>query len=268
MDDLTYAIDDGVATITLDRPQAANAWSEAMIDSMLAALERAESEPEARAIVLTGAGKHFSAGGDLEAMRDQSGMFAGDPAELRRRYARGLQAITRRFERLEIPAVAAVNGAAIGAGLDLALMCDIRVADPAAKFGSTFARVGLIPGDGGAYLLTRVAGFARAAELILTARVFAAPDALIYGVVHELTAPGRAMARAHEVAAGIARLPANAVQAAKVALYRSYNRDPQVALELTAALQGLAQRSAGHAEAVERALEGLGRGSNRSEPTK
>ena len=250
LEDLRYEVDGPVATITLDRPEARNAWSEAMMQSMHTALDRAEGDPEVRVIVLTGAGTSFCAGGDLKAMRDRSGMFAGDPVELRRQYARGLQEITRRFERLERPVIAAINGAAIGAGLDLSLMCDIRVASRRAKFGSTFAAVGLIPGDGGAFLLTRVVGFAHATELILSARVFEAEEAARIGLVHELAEPDEVMPRALERAADIARLPGPAVQMARVALYRTYHQSAESALELTAALQGLVQHTAEHEAAV------------------
>ena len=181
-------------------------------------------------------------------------MFAGDPVELRTRYTEGLQSITRRMEGMEKPVVAAINGAAIGAGLDLSLMCDVRVASEKAKLGSTFAAVGLIPGDGGAYLLTRTIGFPRAVELILTARVLTAQAALAIDLVHEVVPHDDVLSRAHEVASEMARLPPAAVRMAKPALYRTYNRDLELALQLTAALQGLVQHSPDHEAAVDRIL--------------
>ena len=256
-DDVRFEIEDGVAILTLDRPASSNAWSEAMMRAVPERLDRAERD--ARALVITGAGRHFCAGGDLSAMRDRSGMFEGDPVALRTRYARGLQAVTRRFEHLEIPVIAAVNGAAIGAGLDLSLMCDIRVASDRARFGSTFASVGLIPGDGGAYLLTRAVGFSRAVELILTARVFDATEALRLGVVHDVVPHDDVLDVALERARHIASLPAPAVQMAKVALYRSYNQSSEVALQLTAALQGLVQHTREHEQAVLGMLDKISR---------
>lgn len=257
MPDVLYEVRDAVATITLNRPDARNAYSEAMVSELLEALDDADSNEAVRAVVVTGAGSVFSAGGDLKAMRDRTGMFAGDPAELRNQYRKGLQQITRRFDAFEKPVVVAVNGAAIGAGLDLALMADLRIASNDATFGSTFAKVGLIPGDGGAYLLTRVVGFARALDLVLTARIIGAPEALSMGLVTELAPKEEVVARAVERAEQIASLPPKAVQAAKACLYRSVDQDLETALQLTAALQATVQHTDDHVEAVERLINEL-----------
>lgn len=259
MPDVLYEVRDAVATITLNRPDARNAYSEAMVSELLEALDDADANEAVRAVVVTGAGSVFSAGGDLKAMRDRTGMFAGDPAELRNQYRKGLQQITRRFDAFEKPVVAAVNGAAIGAGLDLALMADLRIASNDATFGSTFAKVGLIPGDGGAYLLTRVVGFARALDLVLTARVIGAPEALAMGLVTELAPKEEVVARAVERAEQIASLPPKAVQAAKACLYRSVDQDLETALQLTAALQATVQHTDDHVEAVQDLLASLSR---------
>ena len=119
-----------LATITLDRPEARNAYSDEMCTQLVAALDAAEADPEVRCVILTGAGKAFHAGGDIKAMRARSGMFAGDPAELRTRYMQGIHAVPRRIAEFPKPLIAAINGAAIGAGLDLACMCDLRIARP------------------------------------------------------------------------------------------------------------------------------------------
>ncbi|MCA9571277.1 MAG: enoyl-CoA hydratase/isomerase family protein, partial [Myxococcales bacterium] len=139
--------------ITLDRPEARNAYSDAMIDALCAALDDAEDDDDVRVVVLRGAGPSFSAGGDLKAMQERSGMFAGDSARLRVAYARTIQRVPRRLLAFDKPIVAAVHGHAIGAGLDLACMCDLRVAASTARFGSTFVTLGLVPGDGGAAFL-------------------------------------------------------------------------------------------------------------------
>ena len=143
--DLQYRVEGPIARITLDRPDARNAYSDGMIDSLIAALDAAEADPSVRCVVLTGAGSAFSAGGDLKAMRDKTGMFAGGPAALRARYIARIQQIPRRMARRTLPVIAAINGPAIGAGLDLACMCDLRIAAEGARFGSTFTRVGLVP---------------------------------------------------------------------------------------------------------------------------
>ena len=257
--DVRYATDGPVATITLDRPEARNAYSEAMVGELVAAFDRAEDDPAIRAVVLTGAGKAFSAGGDLKRMRDRAGMFDGDPATLRKRYIRGIQSIPRRMDRFDKPVVAAVNGPAIGAGCDLACMCDIRIGGRRALFGSTFVRVGLVPGDGGAYLLARVVGFPRALEMILTARLVGADEALSMGLINRLVDdgddPGALLAAARETALQMAALPPVAVQLAKRAAYRSWSMTLDEALELAATYQGITQRTEDHVEAVSALLE-------------
>lgn len=239
-----------IATITLDRPEARNAYSDEMCTQLVAALDRAEHDRELRCVILTGAGKAFHAGGDIKAMRARTGMFAGDPAELRARYIRGIQAVPRRIADFSKPLIAAINGAAIGAGLDLACMCDLRIARAGAKLGSTFVKVGLVPGDGGVYFLTRVVGFSRALELVLTGRVIEAEEALRIGLVHEVVAPELLMKFAHERAAAIAANPPMAVQLTKRAAYRSYHADQATALELAATYQGIVQNLDDHQRAL------------------
>lgn len=239
-----------LATITLDRPEAKNAYSDEMCEQLITALDQAEADDSVRCVILTGAGDAFHAGGDVKAMRARSGMFAGDPAELRTRYMRGIQAVPRRIAEFPKPLIAAINGAAIGAGLDLACMCDLRIARAGAKLGSTFVKVGLVPGDGGAYFLTRVVGFARALELVLTGRVLAAEEALAIGLVHEVTPADALMQVACARANAIAELPPMAVQLTKRAAYRSYGADQATALELAATYQGIVQNLPDHMAAL------------------
>lgn len=253
--DLVYAVDGAIATITLDRPEARNAYSEAMIESLLAILDHAEADPAVRVVILTGAGKAFSAGGDLKRMRDRSGMFAGGPVELRRRYIALIQRIPRRLATFDKPIIAAVNGAAIGAGLDLACMCDVRVAAEGAKLGSTFVKVGLVPGDGGAYLLARVIGFPRALEMILSGRIIRAEEGERIGLVTRVVPRDQVLAAAREDAERIAANPPLAVQLAKRAAYRSWEANLETALELAATYQGMAQRTRDHDEAVSAMLD-------------
>lgn len=253
--DLIYRVEGAIAEIRLNRPAARNAYSEAMIAALLDALDDAATTPSVRCVVLTGEGKAFCAGGDLKRMQARTGMFAGDSATLRDRYIALIQQIPRRLARFDVPIVAAVNGAAIGAGLDLACMCDVRIASSRAKFGSTFVKVGLVPGDGGAYLLGRTIGLPRALELIMTGRIIDVVEAERIGLVHAVVEPADLRAAAWAKAEAIAANPPIAVRLAKRAAYRSWDADLEMALELAATYQGITQRTADHAEAVDAFLE-------------
>ena len=245
-----FAQADGIATITLDRPEARNAYSDEMCEQLVAALDRAETDEEVRCAILTGNGAAFHAGGDIKAMRERSGMFAGDPAELRRRYQQGIQSVPRRIAEFAKPLIAAINGPAIGAGLDLACMCDLRIAAAGAKLGSTFVKVGLVPGDGGAFFLARTVGFPRALELMLTGRVLGTDEALRIGLVHEVVEAEELLTTANARAAAIAANPPVAVQMTKRAAYHSWGSDQATALELAATYQGIAQNLEDHQRAI------------------
>lgn len=257
------ALDDGppaagashVLRLSLNRPDARNAYTLTMVDELVTALDWAEAQQSVRALVLTGAGSAFSAGGDLRAMRDKSGMFEGQAVELRARYLRGIQRVPRRFARFHKPIIAAVNGPAVGAGLDLACMADVRIAGRSARFGSTFVKVGLVPGDGGAWLLPRTIGFAAAMELILTGRLVDSAEALALGLVHAVVEDTELLAEAAARAARIASLPPLAVQLAKAAVLRSWEQPLDAALELAASYQAIVQNTQDHAEAVAAFLE-------------
>ncbi len=245
----------GLTWITLDRPDARNAYSDAMVTSLVAALDWCEADEATRVVAITGAGRSFSAGGDLKRMLAHDGMFEGDAIRLRDAYMRGIQQIPRRFARFDKPVIAAMNGAAIGAGLDLACMCDVRVASDRAKMGSTFVAVGLVPGDGGAYFLARTIGYANALELILSARVIDAEEARQLGLVHEVTPPDALLDAVRRRATRMASLPPIALRYAKRATMRSWELPLEAALELAATLQGVAQNTADHDEAVRALLE-------------
>ena len=254
MSDVRIEVDEqveGLTWLVLDRPEARNAYSEAMVHELVEALDVLEADRGVRCVALTGEGKAVSAGGDLKAMRDHTGMFEGDAVGLRDRYLRGIHRIPRRFARFDKPVIAAVNGAAVGAGLDLACMCDLRIATEGAKMGSTFVKVGLIPGDGGAYLLARTIGFPRALELILSARLVQGEEALRMGLVHELVADADALRDAVRARArGLCGLPPLALRLAKSAAYRSFDLPLHAALDIAASYQGVAQNTADHDEAV------------------
>ena len=254
--DLKYEISENIATITLDREEFRNAYTNEMIDSIVNVLNDAEANDEVKCVIVTGAGSTFSAGGDIKLMKKREGMFAGDPVHLRNQYLRGIQRIPRRFARFEKPVIAAINGPAVGAGLDLACMCDIRVAANGARFGSTFVKIGLIPGDGGAYLLSRVVGFSRALDLMLTGRLIDTLEAERIGLVTEIAIEQDVMVLARKRARKICDNAPLAVRLTKSAAYQSWDLSLEAALNLAATYQSIAHNTDDHIEGLEAMLEG------------
>jgi enoyl-CoA hydratase/carnithine racemase len=253
--DLRYETNGHVAIITLDREEARNAYSDEMIESLVRAFDEAERDDEIRVVVLTGAGATFSSGGDLKLMQTHSGMFEGDPVRLRSNYMRSIQRVPRRLARFEKPVIAAINGPALGAGLDLACMCDIRIAANGARFGSTFVKLGLIPGDGGAYLLARVVGFPRALEMVLSGRLIDTMEAERIGLVNAVVDAAELRAEAMRQAEKIAANAPLALRLAKSACYQSWDLHLDAALNLAATYQGIAQNTDDHEEGLAAAAE-------------
>ena len=241
-----------IAILTLNRPEVRNTITEpAMIEEILDALLRVQADEALSVMILTGAGSAFSAGGNVKDMYNKQGMFAGDPDQIRNNYRQGIQQIPLAFQRLDVPTIAAVNGPAIGAGCDLTCMCDIRLASDKARFGETFASVGLIPGDGGAYFLPRVIGYAKALELAFTCRVIDAAEALRIGLVSEVVPHERLLERSLEMAAEIARQPARILRLAKRLFSLAQGKSLEETLEISAAFQALCHHSPEHMQALE-----------------
>jgi enoyl-CoA hydratase/carnithine racemase len=248
--DLLVEKRDAVIWVTLNRPQFSNAFSDEMIVDLCRILREADWDEEVWAIVLTGAGKCFCAGGDVKAMEERSGMFAGDPEELRKRYSKGIQQIPLTMESLETPVIAMVNGAAIGAGCDLACMCDIRIGCRYSRFGETFARLALVPGDGGAFFLQRVVGYAKAMELSLTGRIVDPREALEMGLLNRLVEPEELQNATAEMVAEITANSPVAVSMIKKAIRNARTVEIYSHLDLVAAFQGITQRTHDHLEGV------------------
>ncbi len=231
---IRYEKNDGMATITLNRPERMNAFTPKMLDEWLAALQDAHLDAETRVIVLTGEGRGFCTGMDVQAQAQGQGLLpgGGSLAEGRNSLRDTVQRIPRFVAQMDKPYIAALNGAAVGAGMDMASMCDIRIAADTARFGMTYARMGLIPGDGGCYYLPRIVGVARALDLIWTGRLFDAEEALRIGYVSEVVSAEELMAHTREYALRLARGPAVAIQLAKRLVYRSLEVDVDQALEM------------------------------------
>lgn len=248
--------DGHIETWTINLPESRNPISGAdMLDAFRENLERIGTDKRVRAVVLTGAGKAFSAGGDVKAMHERAGMFGGSPFEQREGYKHGIQDLPLAMEKCEVPFVAAVNGAAVGAGFDLTLMCDVRIASPYAKFAESFVKLGIIPGDGGAWLLTQIAGPARAAELALTGKFIDAQTAADWGIVSRVVPAEELLDAARQVAHEIAGNPPVAVRMAKNLLRRSRELNLSQTLEVSAAYQALGHQTTDHVEAVAAMVE-------------
>lgn len=241
--------------VTLDNPQASNAISLEMVDSLTKVLEHADFDPDIRVIVLTGKGNVFCAGGDVKEMLEKKGMFQGDANELRMRYIHGIQKIPMCFEKLSKPVIAMVNGAAIGAGCDLAMMCDIRIGCESSRFGETFVKLGLIPGDGGAFLLQRVIGYSRAMQMSLTGDLVAGQEAYHWGLMNYFVSAEKLKVETAALANKIAHNAPVAVQMTKKAIKHAYLSDLTQALDLAASYQGIAQRTEDHFLGIEALLE-------------
>lgn len=248
--------DGAILTLTLNRPDKRNPISDPdMVDALCAALEAADADMAVRCVILTGAGSGFSSGGDIGKMRAGEGLRAHLPAETRRNYKAGIQRLPLLFEALEVPVVAAVNGAAIGAGLDLACMCDVRIASDRARFAESFVKIGIVPGDGGAWLLPRVVGFSKANELALTGDLIDAAEARAIGLVSRVVPEDRLMDEARALAGRIAANPPHAVRMTKRLLREGQQMTLKGVLEMSAAYQSLAHATADHDEAIAAFIE-------------
>ncbi|MCP5266621.1 MAG: crotonase/enoyl-CoA hydratase family protein [Burkholderiaceae bacterium] len=243
--------DAGIYTLTLNRPDERNALStQAQWDELVAACDGVRADPDAKVVILTGAGSAFSAGGNVKDMRDKKGIAGGTPYQISQGYLGGIQRIPLALHALEVPTIAAVNGPAVGAGCDLACMCDTRIASEKARFAESFVKLGIIPGDGGAWLLQRVIGYARAAEMSFTGDMIDAATALSYGLVSKVVAPEALLHEARALAMRMAANPAPALRMAKRLLRQAQTARLDETLQLSAALQALAHHTTEHDAAV------------------
>lgn len=252
--------ENGLLWIYLNNPDNRNAITSKMIDSLTNVLKHADYDPAIRVIILSGRGKSFCAGGDIHDMANKVGMFSGDPNQLRLNYMKGIQQIPLTIESLSTPLIAMVNGAAVGAGCDLACMCDIRLAQENASFGETFSKLSLVPGDGGTYFLQRIVGFAKAMEMSLTGDLYKGEKAKEMGLVsHLLKDQASLLERTKELAVKISQNAPIAISMTKKALKHGYKGDLHSQLDLLAAFQGIAQRTEDH-------FEGLSAFKNKTSP--
>lgn len=254
--DALLEVDGRVALLTLNRDDVRNALTGTqLIDDIVRVADWVNRCDEVSVLVITGAGAAFSAGGNVKDMAKRSGDFAGDVAEVAQRYRRGIQRIPLALSEVEIPIIAAVNGAAIGAGFDLANMADIRLASRRAKFGETFLNLGIIPGDGGAWFMQRLIGYQQAFELTLTGRLVGAEEAKALGIVLDVVEPERLLPAALDLAARIAAQPPKALRLSKRLMKMAQRMELKDFLDICAAFQGMCHNEVEHLAAVHRMLK-------------
>jgi len=247
---LLYQQDGPVVTLTMNQPEVRNALTgNTAVAEFVEACGRITADVSVKVVIITGAGTVFSSGGNVKDMRR---FFESDiaPAAIREEYRQGIQRIPVALYNLDVPTIAAVNGAAIGAGCDLTCMCDIRIASEKANFAESFIRVGIVPGDGGAWLLPRVVGMSKAAEMSFTGDSLDAAEALACGLVSRVVPHDKLMDEARSLAARIARNPGPTMRMTKRLLREGQHARLESLLELSAGFQAIAHKTPQHKEAV------------------
>lgn len=262
--DLIYEKKDNIATITLNRPEKLNAFSVNMIKGWVEALKDAQDDDSVRVILVTGAGKAFCAGGDVQAMKRGEGFFSEEdfpPAGANNAYHKKkslwelIHRVPLTLENIDKPVICAVNGDAVGAGCDMALMCDLRIAADSARFSEGYVKLGLVPGDGGAFLLPRLVGLPRALELLWTGDMISARDAWQMGLVNRVVPGENLLEETYRLANKIAQGPPLAIRMIKRAVYQGLKSDLKTSLDLISSHMAIITETLDHREGVNALLE-------------
>lgn len=247
---LNIARDGAILILTMNQPETRNALTgNTAVEEFVQVCDEIRRDASVKAVILTGAGPIFSSGGNVKDMQ----RFFDDaltPDAIREEYRQGIQRIPRALNQLDVPVICAVNGPAIGAGLDLTCMCDIRIASETATFAESFVRVGIVPGDGGAWLLPRAVGRAKAAEMAFTGEAIDAQQALACGLVSRVVPADQLLPTARALADKIAANPGAVMRMTKRLLREGEHSTLESLLELSAGYQALAHKTADHREAV------------------
>jgi enoyl-CoA hydratase/carnithine racemase len=240
----------GVLTVTMNQPETRNALTgNTAVQEFVALADDVARDASVRVVILTGTDPVFSSGGNVKDMK----RFFDDaltPAMIRDEYRFGIQRLTKALYHIEVPTIAAVNGAAIGAGCDLACMCDIRIASDKASFAESFVKVGIVPGDGGAWLLPRIVGMSRALEMSFTGDTVPAAEAVACGLASRMVPHDALLAEAQQLAARIAANPGPILRLTKRLLREGQQLGLDSLLEASASAQAIAHKSREHREAV------------------
>lgn len=255
-DKLLYEQDGHIVTLTFNMPETRNVLTDAdLCDAIVDAMQRINNDQSVRCAIVTGAGKAFSSGGNLKHMKEKSSIFGGDAIDAKDSYRNGIQRVAKAVWECEVPLIAAVNGPAYGAGCDMTCLCDIRIASTRAVFAENFVRVGIISGDGGAWVLPRQVGLSRAAEMTFTADPIDAQTALAWGLVSKVVEPDDLLLESLALALRISQNPPRQLRMSKRLLREGLNMRLDNLLQLAAAYQGACHQTKDHAEAVAALLE-------------
>ena len=252
---LIYEQQGPLVTLTMNQPEKRNPLTgNSAVGEFLAAIDRIDGDDSVRCVILTANGPSFSAGGDIREMKRQATPEVTE-MDIRRDYRRGIQRLPLALFNLEVPVIAAVNGHAIGAGLDLACMCDLRIASEKARFAESFVKLGIIAGDGGAWLLPRIIGLSRASELAFTGDTIDAQQALDWNLVSRVVPHDRLMESARELAGRITANPSHSLRLTKRLIREGLHSRLDTVLEMASVFQAVAHKTADHSEAVDAFLE-------------
>ncbi|MBV45238.1 MAG: enoyl-CoA hydratase [Rhodobiaceae bacterium] len=240
-----------IVTLTMNRPEIRNPLGESDdVKNFEEASSLINNDRDVRCVILTGVGAAFSAGGNVKNMKEKKGNFSGSSVALRERYRYGIHRIVRSVWNIEVPVIAAVNGAAIGLGNDVACLADIRIASKNARFGVTFLKIGLIPGDGGAWLLPKIIGLSMASELLFTGKLINADQAKECGLISKVFEESELMIEANNLAQSIVKQPPDALRMSKKLLREGMISNFETILEMSANMQALMHLTEDHQEAI------------------
>ncbi|NMD68934.1 enoyl-CoA hydratase [Bacillus sp. DNRA2] len=265
MSDLLFEVQEGIATITINRPDARNAFSLKMIEAWIKALEEVRDNDEIRVLVLTGNGRAFCAGGDIKSMKAGKGFldltgyededFSSTSLARKNSLWKYVQRIPLLMEEIDKPTIAAVNGDAIGAGLDMALQCDFRIASDQARFGEGYVKVGIVPGDGGGYLLPRLIGVDKALDLLLTGRIIDIEEASQIGLITRRVQHDQLMKETYKFANQLADGPQTAIRLIKRTVYQGLKTDLRTSLDMVSSFMGIVTEHPDYQEGLHAIIE-------------
>jgi enoyl-CoA hydratase/carnithine racemase len=246
MSDLVYEVKDKIATITLNRPDKLNAFTREMLDAWEQSLAAAQSDDAVNVVVVTGTGRAFCSGGDVGRMGDR----VPTPLDHKNGLFEGVHRIPRQLEAMDKPVIAMVNGLAVGAGMGMSLMCDVRYAADDARFSTGYVRVGLVPGDGDTFFLPRLTGPAKALELLWTGDFISAQEALTAGIVQRVVPAAELAAVTYAYARQVADGPQIPIRMIKRLVYQNLRIDLRTHLDMVSSHMAIVRQTEDHAEGV------------------